>query len=149
MNGTDKTKWDTLLNSPLEIQRWSLPLLSLAKVLKCFLCWWLNYTEAPQSLPLEQYIYIYTFEKYCPIGFPGGASGKEPTCQFRRCKRHGFHLGGEDPLGEGTATYSSILTWNIPWTEEPGRLKFTRVTKSWTRLKQLSTHAHMHSQINN
>ena len=24
-------------------------------------------------------------------GFPGGASGKEPACQCRRCKRHGFH----------------------------------------------------------
>ena len=22
------------------------------------------------------------------MGFPGGASGKEPTCQYRRCKRH-------------------------------------------------------------
>ena len=26
---------------------------------------------------------------YIP-GFPGGASGKEPACQCRRCKRHGF-----------------------------------------------------------
>ena len=24
------------------------------------------------------------------LGFPGGASGKEPACQFRRCKRRGF-----------------------------------------------------------
>ena len=23
-------------------------------------------------------------------GFPGGISGKEPACQSRRCKRHGF-----------------------------------------------------------
>ena len=29
-------------------------------------------------------------------------------------------LGWEDPLEKGTATYSSILTWNIPWTEKPG-----------------------------
>ena len=26
----------------------------------------------------------------------------------------------EDPLAEGMATYSSILSWRIPWTEEPG-----------------------------
>ena len=26
-------------------------------------------------------------------GFPGGASGKEPTCQCRRCKRLGFNPG--------------------------------------------------------
>ena len=25
-----------------------------------------------------------------PVGFPGGASGKEPACQCRRHKRHGF-----------------------------------------------------------
>ena len=31
-------------------------------------------------------------------------------------------LGLEDPLEKGTATHSSILAWNIPWTEEPGRL---------------------------
>ena len=31
-------------------------------------------------------------------------------------------LGWEDPLEKGMATYSSILTWRIPWTEEPGGL---------------------------
>ena len=34
-------------------------------------------------------------------------------------------LGGEDSLEEGTATYSSILAWRIPWTEEPGGLQST------------------------
>ena len=29
-------------------------------------------------------------------------------------------LGWEDPLEEGMATDSSILTWRMPWTEEPG-----------------------------
>ena len=32
-------------------------------------------------------------------------------------------LGWEDPLEEGTATYSSILAWRMPWTEEPGGLQ--------------------------
>ena len=32
-------------------------------------------------------------------------------------------LGREDPLEEGTATHSSILAWEIPWTEEPGGLQ--------------------------
>jgi len=32
-------------------------------------------------------------------------------------------LGQEDPLQEGMATHSSILAWEIPWTEEPGRLQ--------------------------
>ena len=31
-------------------------------------------------------------------------------------------LGQEDPLEKGMATHSSILTWIIPWTEEPGGL---------------------------
>ena len=30
---------------------------------------------------------------------------------------------GEDPLEEGMATHSSILAWEIPWTEEPGGLQ--------------------------
>ena len=29
-------------------------------------------------------------------------------------------LSWEDPMEEGMATHSSILTWRIPWTEEPG-----------------------------
>ena len=32
--------------------------------------------------------------------------------------------GQEDPLEEEMATHSSILAWNIPWTEEPGGLQF-------------------------
>ena len=32
-------------------------------------------------------------------------------------------LGQEDPLEKGTATHSSILAWELPWTEEPSRLQ--------------------------
>ena len=32
-------------------------------------------------------------------------------------------LGWEDPLEKGMATHFSILTWIIPWTEEPGGLQ--------------------------
>ena len=31
----------------------------------------------------------------------------------------------EDPLEKGMATHSSILAWEIPWTEEPGGLQST------------------------
>ena len=31
-------------------------------------------------------------------------------------------LGREDPLEEEMATHSSILAWEIPWTEKPGGL---------------------------
>ena len=39
-------------------------------------------------------------------------------------------LGQEDPLEEGMATHSSILAWEIPWTQEPGRLHSMGVTES-------------------
>ena len=32
-------------------------------------------------------------------------------------------LGWEDLLEEGMAIYSSIVAWQIPWIEEPGRLQ--------------------------
>ena len=32
-------------------------------------------------------------------------------------------LGQEDPLKKEMATHSSILAWEISWTEEPGRLQ--------------------------
>ena len=32
-------------------------------------------------------------------------------------------LGWEDPLEKEMTTHSSILAWEIPWTEEPGRLQ--------------------------
>ena len=48
-------------------------------------------------------------------------------------------LGREDPLKEGTATHSSILTWRIPWTEEPCGLQPMGLQR--VGLKQLSKHA--------
>ena len=43
-------------------------------------------------------------------------------------------LGQENPLEKGMATHSSILAWEILWTEEPGGLQSTRSQKSQTRL---------------
>ena len=44
-------------------------------------------------------------------------------------------LGWEDLLEKETATHSSILAWEIPWTEEPGGLYIAHeVAKSQTRL---------------
>ena len=43
-------------------------------------------------------------------------------------------LDQEDPLEKGMATHSSILAWEIPWTEEPGRLQSLGLQKSQTRL---------------
>ena len=56
-------------------------------------------------------------------GFPGGASSKEPSCQRRRRETQVRTLGWEDPLKEGMATHTTILSWRIPWTAEPGKLQ--------------------------
>ena len=46
---------------------------------------------------------------------------------------------GKISLEKGMATYSSILAWRIPWTEEPGGLQFMG-SQSQTPLKQRNTH---------
>ena len=43
-------------------------------------------------------------------------------------------LGQEDPLEKEMATHSSILAWEIPWTEEPGGLHSMGLEKSQTPL---------------
>ena len=42
-------------------------------------------------------------------------------------------LGWEDPLEEETATHTSILAWEIPWTEELGGLQSMGSQKSRTQ----------------
>ena len=37
-------------------------------------------------------------------------------------------LGWEDPLEKEMTTHSSILAWEIPWTEEPGGLHTVHCT---------------------
>ena len=65
-----------------------------------------------------------------------------------------WSLGQEDPLEKETVTDSSILSWRIPWTEEPGGL-VSGVTKSQTCLSDYANtcthvhvcaHAHTHTQ---
>ena len=41
-------------------------------------------------------------------------------------------LGPEDPLEEEMVTHSSTLSWEIPWTKEPGGLQSVGSQKSWT-----------------
>ena len=48
-------------------------------------------------------------------------------------------LGREDPLEKEIATHSSILAWEIPWTEEPGELYSMGLQKSQTWLCNQTT----------
>ena len=43
-------------------------------------------------------------------------------------------LGWEDLLEKEMATHSSIIAWEIPWTEKPGGLRCRGVSNSWTQM---------------
>ena len=56
-------------------------------------------------------------------GFPGGSVVKNPPA-------NAGDMGQEDPLKKEMATYSSILAWEIPWTEAAGGLQSMEFHKS-------------------
>ena len=58
-------------------------------------------------------------------------------------------LGRDNPLEKGEATYTSILAWRIPWTEEPGGLQSEGFEESDTTEATEYTHAHTHIQQGN
>ena len=57
-------------------------------------------------------------------------------------------LGQEDPLEEEMATHSSILTWKILWTEEPGGIQYIGSQKlGMTKCACTCTHTHTHTSL--
>ena len=60
---------------------------------------------------------IFISMHYRSKGFPGGSVGKESPAMWGTWVQS---LGWDDPLEKGMATHSSVLAWQIPWTEEPG-----------------------------
>ena len=58
------------------------------------------------------------------IGFPGDSVGKNLRTNAQEMQFQ--PLGREDLLEEKMATHSSILAWEIPWTEDPGGLQSMR-----------------------
>ena len=54
------------------------------------------------------------------LGFPGGLVEKNPPAN---AGDSGSILGSEDLLEKEMVTHSSILAWEIPWTEKPGGLQ--------------------------
>ena len=73
--------------------------------------------------------------------FPGGLNGKESDLQCRRPRFSPWVR--ENPLEKGMAIHSSNLAWEIPWTEEPGRLPsmgLQRVGHYWSNLTHTYTH---------
>ena len=60
--------------------------------------------------------------------FPGGSVVKNPPDSAGE-EMHIRCLVQEGPMEKEMATHSSILAWEILWTEEPGRLQLIGVTK--------------------
>ena len=73
------------------------------------------------------------------MGFLGGGSVKEPTCQCRRHKQMSVHSLSQEE--EGMATHSSVLARRIPMDRGAWGATVCRVAESRTRLKHLSTQA--------
>ena len=59
------------------------------------------------------------------LGFSGGAVVKNLPASARDARIQVGSLSQEDPLEEGMATHTSILAWQVPWTEEAGGLQST------------------------
>ena len=57
------------------------------------------------------------------MGFLGDSVVKNPPAKQETWVQS---LCWEDPLEKEMATHSSILAWEIPWTEEPGELQSMR-----------------------
>ena len=66
--------------------------------------------------------------------FPGGSVVKNPPAMQGIQETRVRSLGREAPLEKEMAAYSSILAWEIPWTEEPGGLQSIGLQKSQTPL---------------
>ena len=69
-------------------------------------------------------------------GFPGGSVVKNLSANVGDV---GSNSGSGRSLEKYTATDSSILAWEIPWTEESGGLQSMGTQKSWTRLSNEAT----------
>ena len=68
---------------------------------------------------------------YCLAHFPGGLAVKNPPANAGNA---GFDPWvGEDPLQKEMATHSSVLAWEILWTEKPSRLQSVGLQKSRTK----------------
>ena len=56
-------------------------------------------------------------------------------------------MGWKDPLDKEMATHSSVLAWEIPWTEEPGGLQsgIAKESDNLVNKQQQYTHTHTHT----
>ena len=81
------------------------------------------------------------------MGFPSGASGKEPACQCRRLKRHELNAWVRKIPWRRAWQPTQYSAWRNPMDRGAWGLTFYRVAKSWTLLKHLGTHSHANVEI--
>ena len=86
---------------------------------------WLEYS----SYPL-----IYNLPLHKSLDFPGGASDKEPACQYRRRKRHGFHL------------WVGNVLWRRAW--QPTPVFLSGESYGHNSLQSIALHRVWHNQSN-
>ena len=110
-----------------------------------FTCWWLNEmlrTITEDTGGGDANLSAVT------VGFPGGTSGKGLASQCRRLNRYRLdHWVGKIPWRRNWQPnwHSSILAWEIPWTEEPGRLQSIAAKRVGHEWAHVGTHVHIHS----
>ena len=89
----------------------------------------------------EQFLFLIFIE----IIFPGGAAVKKknlPAVQETWVQS----LGEEDPLEKGMATHSSILAWEIPWTDSPWGHKELDTTERLTHIEIISIESFLYAK---
>ena len=101
----------------------------------CWLCWpWVVLARGfglfwPQlylkasfnSVPNKLKICLFLSSKFLSSkGFSGGSDGNQSACNVGEL---GLIPGSGRSLEKEMTPHSSILTWRIPWTEEPGKLQ--------------------------
>ena len=78
------------------------------------------------------------------LGFPHSSMVKNTPANVGEARDMGSILGQENPLEKEIATHSSIFSWKIQWTEEPGDLQSMgsqRAGHYW-----VTEHAHRYSK---
>ena len=76
---------------------------------------------------------LFEIQTIIEMSYPGGSAIENLTTMQETGVRS---LGGEDALAEEMATHSSVLAWEVPWTEEPGGLQSMGLQKSQTGLSR-------------
>ena len=107
--------------------------------------WGHKESDMTEQLTLSVYTSYKTL--IIPPKMSGWLRGKKSTCQ---CRRHAFTPWVKNiPLEKVMEAHSSILVWEIPWTEEPGWLQSMRSQRSDLTEHALTLHVWSSTLVSN